>query len=72
MARWPELEDRLSISEIGTKMRRTLHNNRSLGTNYLSFKTTKPMANPRRLSHITLITLSQNRDPWPQFHETTS
>jgi len=46
MARWPELEDRLSISEIGTKTRRTLHDNGSLGTNHLSFKTTEPMANP--------------------------
>jgi len=46
MARWPELEDRLSISEIGTKTRRTLHDNRSLGTSHLPFKTPEPMANP--------------------------
>jgi len=46
VARWPELEDRLSILEIGTKMRRTLHNKRSLGTSHLTLKTPEPMANP--------------------------
>jgi len=50
----------------------TLHYNRSLGTNHISFKTPEPMANPWHLSHITPITLSWNRDPQPQFHETTS
>ena len=58
MARQPELEDRLSISEIGTKMRRTLHDNGSLGTSHLSLKAAEPMANPRHLSRFTLITLS--------------
>jgi len=72
MGRQPELEDRLSISEIGTKMRRILYDNRSLGTNHLPFKTTEPMANPQRLLCITLITLLRNQDPQPQFHENTS
>jgi len=45
MVRQPELEDRLLISEIGTKMRSTLHNNRSLGTNHLPLKTPEPIAN---------------------------
>ena len=71
MARRLELEDRLLILEIGTKTRRTLHYNRSLGTNHLPSKTPEPMANPWCLSCITLIILLQNRDPWPQFHETT-
>jgi len=38
MARWLELEDRLPISETGTKTGRTLHNNGSLGTSYLLLK----------------------------------
>jgi len=45
MARQLELEDRLSILEASAKMRRTLHNNRSLGTSHLSLKTPEPMAN---------------------------
>jgi len=46
VARWPELEDRLSISEIGTKIRKILHDNRSLETSHLSLKTPEPMVNP--------------------------
>jgi len=72
MAGRPELEDRLSIPEIGTKTRRTLHDNRGLGTSHLSLETAEPMANSRRLSHVTLITLSRDQDPWPQLYETTS
>jgi len=45
MARQPELEDRLSILKIGTKMRRTLYDNRSLGTSHLLLKTPEPMVN---------------------------
>jgi len=45
MAGRPELEDRLSIPEIGTKTRRTLHDNRGLGTSHLSLETAEPMAN---------------------------
>jgi len=45
MARWPELEDRLSIPEIGTKMGRTLYDNRGLGTSHLPHKTSEPIAN---------------------------
>ena len=71
MARWPELENRLSIPEAGTKMRRTLHDNRSLGTSHLPLKTPKPMVNSRCLSCLTSITLLRDQDPWPQLHETT-
>jgi len=46
MARWLELKDRLSILEIGTKTRRALHDNRSLGTSHLLLKTPEPMVNP--------------------------
>ena len=45
IAGWPELEDRISILEAETKTRRTLHDNRSLGTSHLSLKTPEPMAN---------------------------
>ena len=71
MARQLELEDRLSIPETSTKMRRTLHNNGSLGTSHLPLKTLKPMVNLQRLSLVTLITLLWDRDPQPQLHETT-
>jgi len=54
MARWLELEDRLSILKIGTKIKRTLHNNRSLGTSHLPLKTSEPMANPQCLSCVLL------------------
>jgi len=46
VAKWLELEDRLSILEIDTKTRRILHDNRSLGTSHLLLKTSKPMMNP--------------------------
>jgi len=45
MAGQPELEDRLSIPEIGTKTRRTLHDNRGLETSHLLLETAEPMAN---------------------------
>ena len=60
MARWPELEDRLSIPEAGTKTRRTLHDNGSLETSHLLLKTPEPMANSQHLSCVTSITLSQD------------
>ena len=72
MAGQPELEDMLSFPETGTKTRRTLHDNRSLGTSHLLLKTPEPMVNSQCLSCVTLITLSQDRDQQPQLHETTS
>jgi len=62
MAGQPEVEDMLSISETDTKMGRTLHDNRSLGTSHLPLKTPEPMVNPQCLSCITFITLLQDRD----------
>ena len=68
----PEPKDRLPIQKASPEKRRTLHDNRSLGTSDLSPTTSKLMANSWYFPCITFITLSWNWRLWSELHETTS